>query len=203
MIRKVPYDAAADMKVLGSTADVGDTNYTPLERVWYRPTLEIIGLQGGYTATEGFSNIIPGTAMARITCRLVCNQSPNEVIQSIVKHINKNCPPGATVSYKFRPVSLRPIKFPSDTKAYSYLSNVLTKVYGKQPLQTAVGGGVGPLSDIKEQLSLYAYSLGFQLSDEKAHASNEFFRVSSIRRGQMVYCYYLQHIVEEESKSKK
>jgi acetylornithine deacetylase/succinyl-diaminopimelate desuccinylase-like protein len=203
MIKKVPYDAAKDMKLLGTTAEIGDTNYSPLERVWYRPTLEIIGMQGGYTAAEGFSNIIPGTAMARITCRLVNNQDGKEIVDLIVKHINKYCPVGATVSYTFRPFYLRPMKFPADTKAYQYVSDALLSIYGKQPLQIATGGSVGPLIDIKEQLGIYAHSLGFQLADEKWHASNEFFRVASIRKGQMVYCYYFRHVAEEESKMKK
>jgi acetylornithine deacetylase/succinyl-diaminopimelate desuccinylase-like protein len=203
MLKKIPYDKSEDMKVLGTTTEIGDTTYTPLERIWYRPTLEIIGIQGGYTAAEGLSNIIPGNAMARIACRLVNNQSGREIIDLIVKHINKNCSVGATVNYKFRPFYARPMKFPSDTKAYNYVSDALTKIYGKQPLQTAIGGSVGPLIDIKEQLGIYAYSLGFQQSDEKWHASNEFFRLSSMRKGQMVYCYYLQHIADVESKLKK
>jgi len=67
MIKKIPYDPATDMKILGTTAEVGDTNYSPLERIWFRPTLEIVGMTSGYTATEGHSNIIPSNAMARIT----------------------------------------------------------------------------------------------------------------------------------------
>jgi hypothetical protein len=59
MIKKVRYDKSEDMKLLGTTAEVGDTTFSPLERVWYRPTLEIIGLQSGYTAAEGHLNIIP------------------------------------------------------------------------------------------------------------------------------------------------
>ncbi|MFX7748038.1 peptidase dimerization domain-containing protein, partial [Acinetobacter baumannii] len=73
-LKQVPYNPAKDMQFLGTTADVGDTNYLPLERIWYRPTLEITGIQGGYTAPEGSSNIIPSNAFARITCRLVSNQ---------------------------------------------------------------------------------------------------------------------------------
>ena len=54
MVKKFP-NAADDTKVFGTTAETGDTNYMPMERVWYRPTLEINGMQGGYTAVEGFS----------------------------------------------------------------------------------------------------------------------------------------------------
>ncbi len=205
MIKSIPYNKADDMKLLGTTAEAGDTTFSPLERLWYRPTLEIIGMQSGYTAAEGHSNIIPGNAMARITCRTVYNQSAEELLDLIVKHIDKNCPPGATVSYKFArgKRGASPMKFPADTKAYQYVSDALLKFYGKQPLQMGTGGSVGPLIDIKETLGIYAYSLGFEQPDEKWHSSNEFFRLSSIRRGQLIYCYYLQHLADEEGKRKK
>lgn len=200
MIKKIPYDAATDMKMLGTTTEVGDTTFSPLERVWFRPTLEIIGLESGYTAAEGHSNIIPGKAMARITCRLVNNQDGPEIIDLIVKHINKNCPAGASVTYKFSPGYARPMNYPSDTKAFSYVSDALSKIYGKEPMQLGTGGSGGAILSIKEILGLYAYSFGFLLPDEKWHASNEFFRVSSIKKGQQVYFYYLQHLADEESK---
>ncbi len=203
MIKKVPYDASKDMKVLGTTAETGDTTFSPLERIWYRPTLEIIGMQSGYTAPEGHSNIIPGNAMARITCRLVNNQSGKEIIDLIVKHINKNLPAGATVTYKFSNSYTRPMKFPADTKAYNYVSDALFKIYGNQPLQIGHGGSIGPLIDINETLGIYAYSLGLQQADERKHSANEFFRLSSIRKGQLIYCYYLQHVADEENKLTK
>ncbi|MEO6355183.1 MAG: M20/M25/M40 family metallo-hydrolase [Ferruginibacter sp.] len=203
MIKKIPYDPATDMKILGTTAEAGDTNFSPLERIWYRPTLEVVGMQGGYTAAEGHSNIIPGNAMARITCRLVSNQNGKEIIDLIVKHINRNCPAGATVTFKFGKGYASPMQLPADTKEYRYISEVLSKIYGKQPLQLATGGSVGSLLSIKEILGLYTYPLGFELSDEKWHAANEFFRVSSMRRGQLIYCNYLQHLADEESKLKK
>ncbi len=203
MIKKIPYDPATDMKILGTTAETGDPAYSPLERVWYRPTLEVVGMQGGYTAAEGHSNIIPGNAMARITCRLVNNQNGKEIVDLMVKHINKNCPAGATITYKFGNGYASPIVFPTDTKEYRYLSEVLTQVYGKQPYQTATGFTVGALLSVKEVLGLYAYPLGVELSDEKWHAANEFLRVSSIRRGQLMYCKYLEHLADEESKLKK
>ena len=203
IIKAITYDPAKDMKILGTTAEVGDTNFLPLERVWYRPTLEIIGMQGGYTAAEGHSNIVPGSAMARITSRLVNNQDGQEIIDLIVKHINKYCPVGGTVAFKFKPGFSRPMTTPSDTKAFKYVSDALLKVYGNQPLQLGTGGSGGAMMSFKEILGVYAYSLGFLLADEKWHASNEFLRLSSIRKWQLVYCYYLQHLADEESKLKK
>ena len=203
VIRNIPYDPAKDMKILGTTAEVGDPAFAPLERVWYRPTLEIIGMESGYTAAEGHSNIVPGNAMARITCRLVNNQNGDEIIDLIIKHINKNCPAGAAVAYKFKHGYASPMTTPSDTKAFSYVSAALSKIYGTQPLKLGTGGTGGAMLSFKEILGVYAYSLGFLLPDEKWHAANEFFRVSSMRKGQLIYCYYLQHLADEESKMKK
>ena len=201
-IKRINYDPANDMKILGTTAEVGDTAYSPLERVWYRPTLEIIGMQGGYTAPEGHSNIIPGNAMARITCRLVNNQNGDEIIDLIKTHINKNCPIGATISYKYKPGYASPMSTPSNTKAFNYVAEALSKIYGKQPIKISTGGTGGAMVSFKEILGVYAYSLGFLQADEKWHAANEFFRTSSVRKGQRVYCYYLQHVADEESKKK-
>ncbi len=192
LLAKVPYDKNEDMKLLGTTAEVGDTSFSPLERIWYRPTLEIVGMQSGYTAAEGHSNIIPANAMARITCRLVSNQNGKEVIDQIVDHINSHLPPGTAAIFHYRQGYAVPMKFPANNKAFDYVANTLEKIYGKAPIQLAAGGTVGPLIDIKQQLRLYAYSMGFQQPDERWHSDNEFFRVSSLRKGELAYCYYFQ-----------
>lgn len=201
MIKKIPYDKSVDMKILGTTAEVGDTTFSPLERVWYRPTLEITGIESGSNA-----NIIPGKAKARIMCRLVAQQTSVEIRELIINHINKNCPVGATVTYSNLNTgggSGSGMKFPADTKAFQYISDVLYKVYGKKPLLIGIGGSIPPLKHIKEFLGIYPYSLGFQLPDDRAHASNESFRLSSIRKGQLIYCSYFQHLAKEEDKLKK
>jgi acetylornithine deacetylase/succinyl-diaminopimelate desuccinylase-like protein len=175
---------------------------------WIANKLKVIGMpvvqlmQGGYTAPEGHSNIIPGNALARITCRLVNNQDGKEIVDLIIKHINKNCPPGAQITYKLRSGYASPVTLPTNTKEYRYISDVLTEIYGKEPYQYASGGSVGAMRSVKEVLGLYAYPLGFELTDEKWHAANEFFRLSSIRKGQLIYCYYLLHLADEERDSR-
>ena len=198
LIKKIPYNKSDDMKILGTTAEVGDTTFTPLERVWYRPTLEITGVESGSNA-----NIIPGNAKARIMCRLVAQQSHIEIRELIIKHINKNCPVGATVTYSQGVVGGSGMKFPADTKAFNYVSDALVKFYGKQPLQMGSGGSIPPLTQLKEILGIYPYALGFQQPDERWHADDEYFRLSSIRKGQLIYCYYFQHLASEESKLKR
>lgn len=198
MINRIPYDRAVDMKILGTTAEAGDTSFSPLERIWYRPTLEIVGMQSGYTG-EGHANIIPGTAMARVTCRLVDDQNGSEIAELIKKHIQKNCPPGAAVSFKISSGFAKPLKFPANTKAFNEVSESLFEFYGVKPLQIAAGFSTGSLMDLKEILGVYPYSLGFELPDENWHASNEFFRISDMKRGQLVYCYYLNLLAANEN----
>ncbi len=203
MISRIHYDPKTDMKILGTTAEAGDTSFSPLERVWFRPTLEVIGMQSGYTAPEGHSNIIPSHAMARITCRLVSDQDGKEIVDLIVKHIGRHTPPGAKISYKFSDGYASPLTLPTDTKEYRYVADVLKEIFGKEPLQYASGGSVGAMLSVRDVLGLNVYPLGFELSDENWHAANEFFRVSSLRKGQLMYCYYFKHLAEEESKLKK
>ena len=95
------------------------------------------------------------------------------------------------------------MKFPADTREYKYVADALKFIYGKPPVQMGTGGSIGSLISIKEILGIYCYSLGMELPDEKWHASNEFFRLTSIRKGQLIYCYYLQHLADEESKLRK
>lgn len=195
MIKKIPYDKATDMKILGTTAEVGDTTYLPLERVWYRPTLEITGISAGSNA-----NIIPGSAKARIMCRLVGEQTAPEITRLIIAHIDKHCPPGATVTYSYNKHggSGKGMKFSADTQAYHYVAEVLEKFYGKAPLQIGIGGSIPPLKYIQEALGLYPYSLGFQLAEDRAHASDESFAISRIRKGQLIYCAYFQNLAIKE-----
>jgi acetylornithine deacetylase/succinyl-diaminopimelate desuccinylase-like protein len=197
---QVPYDPGKDMKDLGTITDIGDSAYTPLERLWYRPTLEGTGIWGGYTAPEGFANIIPGTAHVRLNCRLVANQKGEEVVRLIQKHIHKYCPQGATVQFKEPDSYAAPIKFPATGDSFQFAYDVLTKVYNRQPLLTAIGGSIGAITQIKEVLGIYTYSFGFQQTDENFHAANEFIRLSDVEKGQKAFCVLLEHIGRDKRK---
>jgi acetylornithine deacetylase/succinyl-diaminopimelate desuccinylase-like protein len=190
----VPYDQQKDKKDLGTTAETGDTAFSPLERLWYRPTLEVTGLWGGYTATEGFANIIPASVHVRLNCRTVANQDAEEITQLIKQHISKYSPKGVTITFKDFESYSTPIKFPSTGPAFHMAYDVLANVYKKPPLLTAIGGSIGALTDIKNVLGVYTYSFGFQQTDENFHAPNEFIRISDIEKGQKACYLLLKHI---------
>jgi acetylornithine deacetylase/succinyl-diaminopimelate desuccinylase-like protein len=193
-VNKVPYDQGKDKKDLGTTTEIGEEDFSALERIWYRPTLEVTGMWSGYTASEGFANIIPGSAHVRLNCRLVANQNGQEIVLLLKKHIAKHCPKGATVIYKEVRAHAAPIKFSSTEASFKHAYETLTKIYDRPPLLTAVGGSIAALTHIKEILGLNAYSFGFQQTDENFHAPNEFIRLSDIRKGQKAYCMLLVSI---------
>lgn len=197
---QIPYDATKDMKDLGTTAEVGERGYTALERLWFRPTIEVTGMWSGYTAADGFANIIPGMAHVRLNCRLVLNQDGKEIIKLIEQHILKNCPSGATVTFKEFDSYAKPIKFPATTNSFNIVRDVLTEIYNKQPLLTAVGGSIAAMTHIKDVLGLYTYSFGFQQTDENFHAANEFIRLSDIEKGEKAYRLLLERIGNSKAK---
>ena len=200
MITKVPNDEKKDKNDLGTTAEAGDAAFSPLERLWYRPTLEVTGVWGGYTAEEGFANIIPGSVHVRLNCRTVADQNGVEITRLIKQHVSKHSPKGVTVTFKDFESYSTPIKFPAAGAPFQLAYDVLATVYKKPPLLTAIGGSIGALTDIKEVLGVYTYSFGFQQGDENFHAPNEFVRIADIEKGQKAYYVLLKHIGNEWGK---
>jgi acetylornithine deacetylase/succinyl-diaminopimelate desuccinylase-like protein len=101
MMAKVPSEDFA--KVCGVKTTASEKGYTAVEHTMGRPTFEINGIYGGYQG-EGTKTIIPSTATAKITCRLVPGQDPEKIQQLIENHINKVTPSGVTVTVKMEKI---------------------------------------------------------------------------------------------------
>ena len=195
MAAKAPYDEKKEMQQYGATLFTGEKGYTATERVWYRPTLDITGMWSGYTADEGFLNIVPASAHCRLMCRLVEDQQGNEIIERIKKHIAQHLPPGVTINYKdLGGFSNAAAKFPANTPAFKAAFTVLTKLYGNEPILMGTGGSNAALAILKTQLGLPCYSFGFLRDDENYHSHNEFMRIDDLRKGQYAMCMLLSYI---------
>jgi acetylornithine deacetylase/succinyl-diaminopimelate desuccinylase-like protein len=195
MAAKAPYDEKKEMQEYGAILFAGEKGYTALERVWYRPTLDVTGTWSGYTADDGFLNIIPASAHCRLMCRLVEDQKGDEIIELIKKHIAKNLPPGVAITYKdLGGFANAAAKFSSNTPAFKAAFIVLTKLYGKEPLLMGSGGSNAAMAIFKTQLGQSAYSFGFLQNDENYHSHNEFMRISDLQKGQYAFCMLLTYI---------
>ncbi len=189
-IAKHPLKPEAYLQRNGMKATFGEPEFTPLERVAARPTLEINGIFGGYQGA-GTKTVIPAEAHAKITCRLVADQTPEYVKAKLLAHIEKHTPAYATVTVDLDPGDAEPYLLPLDHPALKALERVLTDMTGKAPTHTRGGGTIPILGMLKKQLGVETVSIGGTQNDERLHAPNEFFRLSNFTRMQRAYCLFM------------
>jgi len=194
-IAAVPFDEEAYKRDLGVDEVFGEPGYTTRERAWVRPTLEVNGMWGGFQG-EGTKTVLPNEAHAKITCRLVANQQPAQIIKLLEAHIAKHAPRGVRVTVTASNASSDPYSMPADHPANRAAYAVLEALYGRPPYYVRMGGSVPVCPMFLKHLGAYTVSLGFGLEDECVHAPDEFFRLSSFRRGQTAYAMMLEKLAE-------
>jgi Acetylornithine deacetylase/Succinyl-diaminopimelate desuccinylase and related deacylases len=194
-IAEIPFDEQAYREKIGVSALLAEPGYTPQEHLAARPTLEINGIWGGFQG-EGTKTVLPSEAHAKITCRLVANQVPEAIADLLIQHIKQHAPSGVEVAVHQLPGAARPYLIPADHWGNQAAAAVLQELYGKVPYQMREGGSIPVCELFQRNLGAYTVSFGFGLSDEQIHAPNEFFRLSSFRRGPVAYCKLLHHLAK-------
>jgi len=194
-IAAVPFDRAAFMAKLGVDQLFGEPGYSPLERTWVRPTLEVNGIWGGFQG-QGSKTVLPAEAHAKITCRLVPNQDPDRILGLVADHVGEHTPPGVSVTVTGSPATARPYLIPADHPGNLAAGEVLAELYGRAPYQVRMGGTVPVCALFLETLGAYTVIYAFGLDDEGIHAPNEFFRLSSFERAQRAYCLMLKRLAQ-------
>lgn len=192
-IAAVPFDVEEKKQNLGINALVSEPGYTPAEHMAGRPTLEVNGVWGGFQG-EGVKTVLPNEAHAKITCRIVPNQEPAAIVELLTKHVEKHALPGVQVTVRALPGTARPYLIPSDHWGNQAAAAVLTEIYGKAPYYTRGGGSIPVCEMFLNSLGAYTVGFAFGLMDEQIHSPNEFFRLSSFRRGPAAYCKLLHHL---------
>lgn len=192
-IARAPFDEAVYVAELGVLEVFGEPGYTTRERLWARPTLELNGIGGGWQG-NGIKTVLPAEARAKITCRLVANQTPDAIYRLLAAHISTHCPPGLRVRVERLAGSADPFLVPAGHNSSSIASAVLAEVYGRAPFVTRTGGSIPVMTMLLKELGVHATVFAFGLPDENLHAPNEFFRLSSFRIGQTAYCRLLERL---------
>jgi acetylornithine deacetylase/succinyl-diaminopimelate desuccinylase-like protein len=181
-IAALPYDEQAYLAQIGAPSAFGEPGYTTLERQWTRPTLEVNGMWGGYQG-PGQKTVIPGEAHAKITCRLVPDQQPDDVQARVVRHLEAHVPPGARLSIAPGEHGSPAAQIAADHFALQAASRALQETYGVRPLVVRMGGTV-PISELfQRHLRLDTVFFSFSTADEDFHAPNEFFRLHRLQEG--------------------
>ena len=194
-IAVVPFDEKAYKEAIGVDALVAEPGYTPQEHLAGRPTLEVNGIWGGFQG-EGTKTVLPNEAHAKITCRLVANQDPAMIVDLISRHVERYAPPGVRAIVRSLSGTAKPYLVPVDYWGNRAVEAVLMEMYGKAPYYIRLGGSIPVCELFLSMLGANTVNFGFALMDEQMHAPNEFFRLSSFRRGQVGYGKILHRLGE-------
>ncbi len=153
-----------------------------LTQQWLLPTLEFNGISGGY-AGAGTKTVIPATATAKITCRLVAGQDPEAAKAAIVRQLHAALPSGYALQITSRGAGTAAFALDPALPALALVEDILTDLLGKAPLRVAMGATIPIGAVFQSCLGVGTVFFSFSTSDEDYHAPNEFLRLSSFRTG--------------------
>jgi acetylornithine deacetylase/succinyl-diaminopimelate desuccinylase-like protein len=199
--KKLPWNDKKYAKQLGLKQLYGEKGYTTLERLWSRPTLECNGIWGGYTG-EGAKTVIPAKAFAKISMRIVPDQTSAKTARLFEKHLKKIAP--NTIDVKVRRLhGGEPAITPIDSPGVQAAAAALHKGFGKKPLFQGEGGSIPIVVQFKKLLGLDTVLLGFGVPDENAHAPNEFIDLENFFGGIRTTAHFYNELPDYWGKGKK
>ena len=159
----------------------GEKGYSTDERRWARPTFDVNGLTSGHQG-EGVKTIIPASAKAKFSFRLVPDQDPNEVTLAVRQHLENHCPPG--VRWDLEADHGAPGMLAATDSRFVHAANrAIESAFGVLPVLIREGGSIPIVTRFQEVLGCDCLLLGWGLSDDNAHSPNEKFRVEDYHRG--------------------
>ncbi|HMD53514.1 MAG TPA: dipeptidase [Phycisphaerae bacterium] len=167
----LPFDEAQFAESLGVEKLYGEYGYTALERRWCRPTLDISGLTSGYQG-PGAKTVLPSTASAKVSMRLVPNQNPQKIAAAFEEYFKQLRPPGVKLELHLlsaSPAALTPI----DSPAVAAAAQAVKEGFLADPVFVREGGSIPVVTWFKELLGIDSVLLGFGLPDDNLHAPNE------------------------------
>ena len=192
MLARAPFDLREYKEFLDIDDIRGEEGYTTMERTGIRPCLDVCGIWGGYTGT-GAKTVLPSTAHAKISMRLVPNQRSAEITRLFEEHFKAIAP-------KCVKVEVTPCEggdgflIPITSPAYKAASKAMAEVYGIEPVPSRGGGSIAILADMQKILGVDPLLMGFGLERDTIHSPNESYLLRQLWAGMesiaLFYKYY-------------
>lgn len=170
----------------------GEEGFSFVERVGARPTLELNGVYGGFQG-EGTKTVIPKEAHAKITCRLVANQNPQDILDKIERHLRAHVPAGATLDIQ-QGEQANAFNIDPSHAFLQAAADAFEKVYGVRALFTKDGGSIPIVETFSRVLTAPVVLMGFGLPDENLHAPNEHFNLDNFDKGLLTIVEFLKSV---------
>ena len=180
-IRRLPFDADEYAREVGAAPAGGEEGYSLLERLWTRPCCDVNGLLSGYTG-EGAKTVLPSSAMAKVSFRLVPDQTPERVRELLEAHLERVAPSGVALKV----VELhggRPWRAAVGGPVFDAASRALEQAFGARPVLAGEGGSIPIVVELEELLGAETLLLGFALPGANMHAPNEWFATDCFEKG--------------------
>jgi hypothetical protein len=178
---EAPYDEEEFKKDLGIGEVWGEKGYSTNERTGIRPTLELNGIWGGYTG-EGSKTVLPSKATAKISARLVPNQSSEKITEKLLNYFQSIAPAGVSVKAQEHHGG-EPYLTPIDSNAYRAAAAAIKESFGKDPIPVRGGGSIPICSLFEKELGLKIVFMGFGLDSDNLHSPNEKYDVLNFYKG--------------------
>jgi acetylornithine deacetylase/succinyl-diaminopimelate desuccinylase-like protein len=193
---EAPFDLNEFKQDLGIANVWGEKGYSTNERTGIRPTLEVNGIWGGYTG-EGAKTVLPSKAFAKISCRLVPNQSATIITEKVLNYFKSIAPDNVTVT-AFEHHGGEPYITPIDSHEYQSAAKAIATTFGKEPIPVRGGGSIPICSLFEQELGLKIVFMGFGLDSDNLHSPNEKYDIVNFYKGIETIPYFHQYFAEKK-----
>lgn len=194
LMARAPYDENEFKADLGVKELWGEKGFTTNERTGIRPTIELNGIWGGYTG-EGAKTVLPSKAFAKISARLVPNQSSDKITEILINHLEKIAPPYVTVKASLHHGG-EPYMTPIDSVAYQAAAKAMETTFGKTPIPVRGGGSIPICALFEKELGIKIVFMGFGLDSDNLHSPNEKYNIDNFYKGIETIPYFHQYFTE-------
>lgn len=193
-LNEAPFDLEEYKRELGINDVEGEAGYTTLERTSIRPTLDVNGIWGGYTG-EGAKTVLPSRAYAKISMRLVPNQTDKEIEQLFKNHFQSIAPKSVTVKVKPHHGGL-PYLTPTTSVEYKAAALAMEESCGKAPIPTRGGGSIPIVALFEQELGVKSVLMGFGLDIDALHSPNESYGLFNFYKGIETIPLFFKHYAQ-------
>lgn len=179
--RSLALDERAMLADIGLGVPAGERDYSALEQIWSRPTLEYNGISGGYEGV-GTKTVIPARASVKITCRLVPGQDPDRVLENLKACISAKLPADCRAEFLYGHGSAA-IGFDTGSDAIALARAALSEEWGRDAVLMGCGGSIPVVKSFKDVLGIDSLLVGFGVDDDRIHSPNEKYNLKSFDKG--------------------
>lgn len=172
----------------------GEKGYSAIERIGLRPTLEINGINSGFSG-PGAKTVIPSSATAKISMRLVPDQDPAKVRDQLEDFLKGNIPD--TVQWELFELAGGPASLTDpNRREVQAMVDALAKVWGQKPVFQRSGGSIPVVAQMQTHLGVDSILTGFGLPDDNIHAPNEKLHIPTWSGGIDAIIHFLYNLMK-------